>query len=66
MIPDDLLESLRENETALENFSNFTQSNRRMYIGWLNSAKRPETRIRRIIKIVSLAEKNIKPGMNVI
>lgn len=32
----------------------------------LNSAKKPETRIRRIIKIVELAEKNIKPEMGVV
>jgi uncharacterized protein YdeI (YjbR/CyaY-like superfamily) len=37
-----------------------------MYIDWLNSAKKPETRIRRIRKIIGLSEKNIKPGMNVI
>jgi len=37
-----------------------------MYIDWLNSAKKTETRIRRINRIVELSEKNIKPGMDVI
>ncbi|OFY63516.1 MAG: hypothetical protein A2Y71_12210 [Bacteroidetes bacterium RBG_13_42_15] len=64
--PEDLMKALRKNEVALKNFSNFTQSSRRMYIDWLNSAKKPETRIRRIKKIIELSEKNIKPGMNVI
>ena len=64
--PEDLMTALKKNEKALKNFKNFTQSSRRMYIGWLNSAKKPETRIRRINKIVELSEKNIKPGMNII
>jgi uncharacterized protein YdeI (YjbR/CyaY-like superfamily) len=37
-----------------------------MFIDWLNSAKRPETRSKRINKIIELSEKNIKPGMGVI
>jgi uncharacterized protein YdeI (YjbR/CyaY-like superfamily) len=64
--PADLTNALKKNITALQNFNNFTQSSRRMYIEWLNSAKKPETRIRRISKIVELAEKNIKPGMGVV
>lgn len=63
---DDLLAELTKNKRALGNFNNFPQSARRIYIEWLNSAKRPETRIRRIARIIELSEKNIKPGMNVI
>ncbi len=66
VIPNDLKYELKKNMTAFNNFNNFTQSSRRMYIDWLNSAKKPETRIRRISKIICLSEKNIKPGMNVI
>ncbi len=66
VIPDDLKFELKKNRTAFKNFNNFTQSSRRMYIDWLNSAKKPETRIRRISKIIDLSEKNIKPGMNVL
>jgi len=64
--PDDLMTALKKNKKALKNFTNFTQSSRRMYIDWLNSAKKTETRIRRINRIVELSEKNIKPGMDVI
>jgi uncharacterized protein YdeI (YjbR/CyaY-like superfamily) len=64
--PDDLLAALQKNKTAIRNFNNFTLSSRRMFIEWLNSARKPETRIRRIKKIVELSEKNIKPGMGVI
>jgi uncharacterized protein YdeI (YjbR/CyaY-like superfamily) len=61
--PEDLMKELMKNKTATENFMNFSQSTRRIYIEWLNSAKKPETRLRRIEKIVGLAEKNIRPGM---
>jgi uncharacterized protein YdeI (YjbR/CyaY-like superfamily) len=64
--PDDLMKELKKNIKALSNFKNFTQSSRRMYIDWLNSAKRSETRSKRINRIIELSEKNIKPGMNVI
>ena len=62
-MPSDLQKALDKNETALENFSNFSLYGRRLYVSWLNSAKRDETRMRRIKKIVQLSEKNIPPGM---
>ncbi|MCJ7449427.1 MAG: YdeI/OmpD-associated family protein [Bacteroidales bacterium] len=62
-IPGDLKKEIGKNKTATENFMNFSQSARRIYIEWLNSAKKPETRPRRIAKIVEFAEKNLKPGM---
>ena len=63
LIPSDLLNELSKNKTAEINFLNFPQSARRIYIEWLNSAKRPETRTGRIAKIVTFAKKNQKPGM---
>jgi len=66
IVPDDLRYALMKNKTASANFDNFTDSSRRMFISWLDSAKRPETRIKRIARIIDLSEKNIKPGMNVI
>jgi uncharacterized protein YdeI (YjbR/CyaY-like superfamily) len=63
-MPDDLQSALQANVKALENFTCFSESVRRIYIDWLNTAKRPETRERRIVKIVGLAEKNIRPGIN--
>ena len=62
-IPEDLMDALDKNKKAFDNFMNFTQSVRRVYIEWLNSSKKAETRPRRIEKIVGLAEKNIKPGL---
>jgi uncharacterized protein YdeI (YjbR/CyaY-like superfamily) len=62
-IPEDLMAALKNNKTGFENFIKFSQSNRRIYIEWLNYAKRAETRLRRIDKIVRLSEKNIRPGL---
>ena len=63
VVPADLLNALKDNNQALTNFSNFSQSIRRLYIGWLNSAKKAETRPGRILKIVERSEKNLGPGM---
>jgi uncharacterized protein YdeI (YjbR/CyaY-like superfamily) len=63
LIPNDLNEALKENITAHDNFVNFPPSSRRLYISWLNDAKRPETRASRIAKIVNRSEQNIKAGM---
>jgi len=62
-IPEDLLMSLKENKTAFDNFARFPPSARRMYIEWLNSAKKQDTRPGRIRKIVEASEQNQRPGM---
>jgi uncharacterized protein YdeI (YjbR/CyaY-like superfamily) len=62
-VPDDLQNSFNINRTAYNNFLNFSLSSRRMYIDWLNSAKRIETRSQRIEKIIHRSEKNLPPGM---
>jgi uncharacterized protein YdeI (YjbR/CyaY-like superfamily) len=63
LIPGDLMNALKNNRQALNNFMKFSQSSRRIYIGWLNSAKKAETRPGRIEKIIDFAEKNMRPGM---
>jgi uncharacterized protein YdeI (YjbR/CyaY-like superfamily) len=62
-IPADLHSALSNNNQACSNFYNFSQSTRRIYVEWLNSAKKTETRTRRIEKIVVLSEKNTRPGI---
>jgi uncharacterized protein YdeI (YjbR/CyaY-like superfamily) len=62
-VPDDLQSALTNNKVALENFNSFPPSSRRLYVFWLNDAKRIETRISRIARIVDNSEKNIKAGM---
>lgn len=62
IVPDDLLIALKNNETAYNNFMNFPPSGRRLYVFWLNDAKRENTRKSRIVKIVEKSGNNIKPG----
>jgi len=61
-LPDDLKTELQKNELAWKNFSNFADSYQTTYIYWLNSAKRLETREKRINEIVKLSLENKKPG----
>jgi uncharacterized protein YdeI (YjbR/CyaY-like superfamily) len=61
--PQDLLDALSQNYNAFENFARFAPSHQTTYIRWLNAAKRPETRLKRIDKIIQFALANKKPGM---
>jgi uncharacterized protein YdeI (YjbR/CyaY-like superfamily) len=63
VMPDDLLNALKDNDVACKNFLNFPPSCRKMYILWVNDAKREDTRKNRIIKVVERSEKNIKAGI---
>jgi uncharacterized protein YdeI (YjbR/CyaY-like superfamily) len=62
-IPDDLAFALSKNPLAGENFKNFAPSFRSTYIAWIERARRPQTRIRRIEKVVQNSLKNQKPGI---
>jgi uncharacterized protein YdeI (YjbR/CyaY-like superfamily) len=59
-VPGDLQASLRANRDALRNFRAFSDSSRRIILFWIQSAKRPETRRRRIAETVRLAAQNVK------
>lgn len=54
-IPEDLLGKLKENK-AWTAFKNWPKSKKQQYLYWLNSARRPETRQKRIQAIVDLAK----------
>ena len=62
-IPSDLTIAISKNKVASTNFLNFADSYKNMYINWVNSAKKEETRQRRIKEVVNRASKNTKPGM---
>lgn len=59
-MPEDLEKSLKANPRACENFQKFAPSHRKHYFWWIMSAKRPETRDRRIIEVVKRAAENRK------
>jgi uncharacterized protein YdeI (YjbR/CyaY-like superfamily) len=62
--PDDLLDALKENKLALENFNAFPPYTRFMYIHWVNEAKRQDARMRRIYTVVERSKENLKPGID--
>ena len=62
-IPSDLKEALRLDKTAWNNFQNFANSYRNMYIGWIKNAKTDTTRLKRINEVVKRSRENKKPGV---
>ncbi len=60
IIPEDLQKAFDINELAYENYLNFSPGYRKSYLSWLKSAKRDETRKRRIKEILWLCANNKK------
>ncbi len=54
--PDDLVQALEEEDAWLA-FEQWPASQKKMYLYWLESAKRPETREKRILAIVRMAKR---------
>jgi uncharacterized protein YdeI (YjbR/CyaY-like superfamily) len=63
VMPADLKQALQQAPPAWKNFKDFADSYQTMYIGWIENAKRAETRTGRIRRVVERARQNIKPGM---
>jgi uncharacterized protein YdeI (YjbR/CyaY-like superfamily) len=61
--PPEIEKALKASPRAWRNFSQMAPGYRRQYISWLVSAKRPETRARRLEKALRMLEQNEKPGM---
>jgi uncharacterized protein YdeI (YjbR/CyaY-like superfamily) len=62
-VPTELRKALAGNRKAREYFETLAPSYRRQYIGWLMSAKRDDTRKRRLKEIVLRLAQNKKLGM---
>ena len=63
LMQEDMIEELKKDQVAYENFLAFSNSSKTTYIYWVNDAKRMDTRKRRIKKVVERAKMNLKPGM---
>ncbi|PIN75025.1 hypothetical protein COV18_04675 [Candidatus Woesearchaeota archaeon CG10_big_fil_rev_8_21_14_0_10_37_12] len=59
-VPEDLKKALEKSKEAKENFNNFAPSTRKVYIYWIEKAKRPETRKKRIEETVRKSAENKK------
>ena len=59
----ELEKALKTSQKAWDNFNQLAPGYRKQYVGWLQSAKKPETRERRLKELVGVLEKNKKLGM---
>lgn len=59
-IPEDLAAALAADADAARHFAAFNPSSKKNILFWIASAKRPETRQKRIAETVALAAKNVK------
>ena len=64
VIPNDLQQAFNDNLSAFENYQNFAPGYRKSYLSWLQSAKREETKKKRITQIIELCANNIKSRDN--
>ena len=62
-LPADLKKALEKNRRARENFERLAPGYRRHYVGWIATAKREETRARRVRKAILLLAANRKLGL---
>jgi uncharacterized protein YdeI (YjbR/CyaY-like superfamily) len=63
MTPAYISKALRENREAARHFANLTPSHRRMYVGWIDSAKRDATKLRRLQEAMRLLAAGKKLGL---
>lgn len=63
VVPPFIQEALNGNQKAKENFNRLAPTYKRHYIGWITSAKREETRVRRLEESLELLEQNKKLGL---
>jgi uncharacterized protein YdeI (YjbR/CyaY-like superfamily) len=61
IIPADLEQALEANETANKYFQVLSNSSKKNIIFWIESAKRPQTRLKRIEQTISSAAQNQNP-----
>ena len=59
-IPDDFAKAMEENQEAKEFYEKLSYSSKRKYVNWINSAKKTETREKRIAEAVLKLKENIK------
>jgi uncharacterized protein YdeI (YjbR/CyaY-like superfamily) len=62
-VPDYIRLFLRSNRKAQANFNKLAPSYRRQYVGWIDSARKEETRRKRLAEAIQLLERNEKLGM---
>ena len=62
-MPPELAQRLRKDKKAAQFFESLAASYQRQFIGWINAAKRPETRQRRLDEAMALLGRGEKLGL---
>jgi len=62
-LPDHLARRLARHPRASQNFERLPPSEKRLYVGWIVSAKKEETRLRRLGEAILRLDKGLKLGM---
>jgi hypothetical protein len=60
-LPSDFAQALDNNQQARAFYDTLTFSHKKEFINWFDSAKKPETRTRRIAKAITMLENEEKP-----
>jgi len=60
VVPKDFSDALEKSPKARRTFANYAFSHRKEYVNWIEDAKQPETRQRRIDQAVRMIEANEK------
>jgi uncharacterized protein YdeI (YjbR/CyaY-like superfamily) len=63
VVPAYIRKALGKNRAAKQFFEELAPSYRRLYVRWIDSAKRQETREKRLREAISLLEQKRKPGL---
>lgn len=63
VVPSYLEDALMADQKALDNFSKLGESYKRNFIRWIDSAKKEETRRKRVVEAIKLLRRNQKLGM---
>ncbi len=61
--PDDFQQALKKRPAAWRHFESLAPSYRRLYIGWIDSAKQQETKTRRLKEAIGLLAAGKKLGL---
>lgn len=61
VIPEDLQQAFTNYEGSMEYFDHLSKSDKKILLHWVFSAKRKETRQKRILEVAENAGKNLKP-----
>ena len=62
-MPAEFADALRENKRAQETYAHLAQTYQKQYLGWIETAKRPETREKRIRESILLLAEGKKLGL---